>query len=55
MGKLSGKRKSHNIKRIIKSDGEQITTESGIANELAGQFVKTSSNENYPRNFKKKK
>jgi phosphopantetheinyl transferase (holo-ACP synthase) len=43
------------IKRILKNDGEKITTKSGIANELAAQFAKTSSTENYPNNFKKKK
>jgi hypothetical protein len=53
--KLSGKRKSQNIKRIVKNDGKQIITESGIVNELAAHFAKTSSTENYPTNFKKKK
>jgi hypothetical protein len=54
IGKLSGKRKSDFIERIIKNDGDQITTESRISNDLAARFAKTSSTENYPSNLKKK-
>jgi hypothetical protein len=46
LSKTTGKRKFHNIIRIIQNDSEQITTKSGIANELVAQSTKTSSNEN---------
>jgi hypothetical protein len=35
--KISGKRKSHQIKRQIKSNGQSITSPLEIANELASQ------------------
>jgi hypothetical protein len=38
-----------------KNDGKQITTERGIANELAAQFGKTCSTESYPRRKKQQK
>jgi protein-disulfide isomerase-like protein with CxxC motif len=41
--KLSGKKISHNIKRIMKNDGEQKGTENGIANVLAAQFATSKS------------
>jgi hypothetical protein len=43
------------INRILKNDGEKITTESGIANELTAQFAKTSSTENYPKATSKRR
>jgi hypothetical protein len=53
--KISGKRKSHQIKRLIKSNGQSIISPLEIANELASQFSKTNSNANYLSNFRKKK
>jgi hypothetical protein len=45
--KISGKRKLHQIKRLIKSN-------STLSSQRTG-FSKTSFNENYPSNFRKKK
>jgi hypothetical protein len=53
--KIYGKRKLHQIKTLIKSNGQSTTSGLEIANKLASQFSKTSFNANYPRNFRNKK
>jgi hypothetical protein len=53
--KIFGKRKLHQIKRLIKSNGQSTTSPLEKANKLANQFSKTSFNANYPSNFRKKK
>jgi hypothetical protein len=47
IAKLFGKQKSTHIKSITKVNGKSTTSTIKIANELAGQFARTSPNKNY--------